>query len=341
MHANKRNPLEDGAGAGEIVAVIGLKYTCTGDTLCSPDEPVIFGTIKFPETVISQAIEPKSTLDRDRLANVLATLSREDPTFKHHVDPETSEVLISGMGELHLEVIVNRILNEFKVGAVVGKPRVAYRQTLCGRIEIEGRHIKQSGGHGQYAVCDLVFEPGDRDEVEFVDEIVGGAIPREYIGSVEKGFREACQRGGELRFPFVRVKATLVDGKFHEVDSSDLAFQLAASFAFREAIARSRILLLEPRMRIEVVVPVEFVGDVVGDLNSRRAEIHELETADHLRIIRGLVPLAEMFNYTTQLRSMTQGRGTSSMEPSQYSPAPESIAEKVRAERLLFLKSKK
>ncbi len=340
MHAAQRIPIEDAAGAGDIVAVIGLKKSYTGDTLCDERHPILYGAMDFPETVISQAIEPVSTMDRDKLANTLAILAKEDPTFNRQMDPETGEMIISGMGELHLEIIVNRIVNEFKVHARVGKPSVAYRQTISGRVEVEGRHIKQTGGHGQFAVVNMIFEPCGQTENVFEDKIVGGTVPREYIPSVGRGLREAFRRGGALRFPFVNIKAILFDGKAHEVDSSDLAFQLAGSLAFREALSRVRVILLEPRMRFEIVVPAEYLGDVVGDLNSRRAEVHEIETEGNLRTIRGLVPLAEMFNYTTNLRSMTQGRGTSSLEPAEYSTVPESIAEKVRAERLKTLEER-
>ncbi|MBI4584072.1 MAG: elongation factor G [Planctomycetes bacterium] len=340
MHAAQRIPIEEAAGAGDIVAVIGLKKTYTGDTLCDERHPILFGAMDFPETVISQAIETVSTMDRDKLANTLAILAKEDPTFNRQMDPETGEMIISGMGELHLEIIVNRIVNEFKVEVRVGKPSVAYRQTLSGRAEVEGRHIKQTGGHGQFAVVNMIFEPCGQPDNEFENKIVGGTVPREYIPSVERGLRDSFRRGGALRYPFVNIKATLFDGKAHEVDSSDLAFQLAGSLAFREALARVRVILLEPRMRFEIVVPAEYLGDVVGDMNSRRAEVHGIETEGHLRTIRGLVPLAEMFNYTTNLRSMTQGRGTSSLEPAEYSPVPENIAEKVRADRLKALEER-
>jgi elongation factor G len=341
MHAARRIALDDGAGAGDIVAVIGLKDTYTGDTLCDPDHKIVYGSMSFPATVISQSIEPRSAMDRDKLANALATLTREDPTFSRQVDPETGEMIISGMGELHLEVLFNRIINEFKVDAVVGKPSVAYRQTISNRVEVEGRHVKQTGGHGQFAVCHVIFEPVNSAELVFENEIIGGAIPREYISSVEKGIRSSSAMGGPLRFPFVNLKASLVDGKFHEVDSSDLAFQLAGSLAFRNAMERTRVVLLEPRMRFEIVVPTDYMGDVVGDLNSRRAEIHEIEIQDALRVIRGIVPLAEMFNYSTTIRSLSQGRGTASLEPADYSPVPESIAEEVRAERVEFLKQRR
>lgn len=347
MHANRRISLDNGAAAGEIVAVIGLKHTRTGDTLCDSDEPIVFGEIEVPETVISQAISARSTMDRDKLANALAALSREDPTFRREVDEETGEIVISGMGELHLEVLLNRILHEFKVGANVGKPRVAYRQALPRRLEIEGRHVKQTGGHGQFAVCNLVFEPLEGKDaramqgLEFENKIIGGAVPQEYIPSVERGLRASCEEGHVLRFPFVNIKATLVDGKAHDVDSSDLAFQMAAKAAFRQAIAKAPPILLEPRMSFEAVVPDDYLGEVVGDLNRRRCEVHGIEMEGNLHTIRGLVPLAEMFAYTTTLRSLTQGRGTFSMQPAEYSPLAEDLAAKVRAERLEFLASRK
>ena len=359
MHASRRVALEDGAGAGEIVAVIGLKETRTGDTLCDAAAPIVFGEIQVPETVISQAISATSNMDRDKLANALATLSREDPTFRREVDEETGEIVISGMGELHLEVLVNRILHEFKVGARVGRPRVAYRQALPRRVEIEGRHVKQSGGHGQFAVCNVIFEPVVPEEaddagnagsgsngnsivtLEFHDKIVGGAVPQEYIPSVRRGLRAACERGHELGYPFVNVRASLVDGKAHDVDSSDLAFQLAAQNAFRQALSKAPPVLLEPRMSFEAVVPDEYLGEVVGDLNRRRCEIHGIEVDGNLQIVRGLVPLAEMFSYTTTLRSLTQGRGTFSMQPAEYTALADELAAKVRAERLEFLATRK
>ena len=335
MHANKRNYLENGAGAGDIVAVIGLKYTYTGDTLCDPKQRIQFGAMNFPDTVISQSIEPTTALDRDKLAQALSTMEKEDPTFKRKMDPETGQMVISGMGELHLEVLVNRLVSEFKVNAKVGKPKVAYRQTIEGTCTVEGRHIKQSGGHGQYGVCEVTFERGEKQEYEFVDDVVGGSVPREFIGSVNKGIKEATERGGQLGFPFVHVRARLIDGKSHPVDSSDMAFQLAGSLAFREALARMKVVLLEPRMKFEVVVPPENQGDVIGDLNSRRAEVHDVDISDHtIRTIRGLVPLAEMFSYTTTLRSLTQGRGTCSLEPAEYSPVPTSVAEEVKRLKL-------
>jgi elongation factor G len=342
MHANKRNHLEGGAQAGDIVAVVGLKCTYTGDTLCDPRSPILYGAMNFPDTVISQAIESTSSMERDRLANALSAMEKEDPTFKRRVDPETNEMVISGMGELHLEVLVNRLLSDYQVKVKVGRPRVAYRQTLEGAAKVEGRHIKQSGGHGQYGVCEVIFEHGEKAAFEFVDEIYGGSVPREYIGSIGRGIKDAAERGGNLGYPFVNIRARLVDGKAHDVDSSDLAFFLAGSLAFRAATERMKVVLLEPVMRFEVVVPPEFLGEVVGDLNSRRAEIRELVTDDStVRVIRGLVPLAEMFNYTTTLRSLTQGRGTSSLEPAEYAPVPKSVAEEITRLKLAEKAAKK
>jgi elongation factor G len=287
--------------------------------------------MNFPETVITQAIEPATAMERDRMANALSILEKEDPTFKRRMDPDTGQMVISGMGELHLEVLVHRLLSEYKVKANVGRPLVAYKQTISGTARVEGRHIKQTGGHGQYGVCEVIFEPGDTVEFQFVNEIIGGSIPREFIPSIRRGIGDACERGGELGFPFVNVRARLVDGKSHPVDSSDMAFFMSGSLAFREAIARLRVILLEPLMRFEIVVPPEYLGDVVGDLNSRRASIGELVTEDStVRIVRGLVPLAEMFAYTTTLRSLTQGRGNCSLEPAQYAPVPASVAEEIR-----------
>ncbi len=336
MHAGKRKHLQDGAVAGDIVAVVGLKNTFTGDTLCDSRSPILYSTMNFPETVVSLAIEPEGSLEHDRLGNALSLMEKDDPTFRRHMDPETGQLVISGMGELHLEVLVNRLLTDFRVKARVGKPRVAYRQTIAGSARVVGRQIKQTGGHGQFAVCEVIFEPAQGIGLEFSNEIVSGAIPREYIPSVERGIRESCQRGGALGFPFVNIRARLVDGKAHPVDSSDLAFQLAGSLAFRAALEKLKVVILEPRMQFEVVVPPEYLGEVVGDLNRRRTEIREIRTDDRtVRIVRGLVPLAEMFNYTTTLRSLTQGRGSSSLEPAEYSPVPESVAEDIRRQSRL------
>ncbi len=311
MHANRREVLENGGSAGDIVAVIGLKNTYTGHTLCDSAAPIVFGEMRFPDTVISQSVETRSAIDADKLAKALATLAREDPTFKRHVDEETGEVLISGMGELHLEVLVHRLVREFKISLSVGRPRVAYRQTLTRPVTIEARHVKQSGGHGQFAVVEVEFEPiegGEGAALEFEKRIVGGSVPTEYIPSVARGLRDAAKRGDRLRFPFVNVRASLVDGKAHDVDSSDMAFQIAGKLAFRLAVERVGTVLLEPKMKLEVVAPADHLGDVVGDLNKRRTEIRDVEIDGNSRVIRGFVPLAEMFDYTTTLRSLTQGR---------------------------------
>jgi elongation factor G len=332
MHANKREQVGE-VSAGEIAAVIGLKQTLTGDTLCSPDDPIVLESMEFPETVISMSIAPETSSDRDKLGESLARLSKEDPTFKYRTDEETSEMIISGMGELHLEVLKNRLLRDFNVDALVGRPKVAYRQTLKRAVEVEGRHVKQTGGHGQFGVVKLRVEPADsKCHVEFVNEITGGAIPREYIPAVEAGIRESADRGGRFGFPYTNLRVTLFDGSFHEVDSSELAFKAAAHVAFRLAVEQAGVVLLEPKMKLEIQVPEQHLGDVIGDLNRRRSEVHETVQQSGLRVIRGKVPLAEMFNYATVIRSATAGRGTYTMEPCEYAPVPVHVAEEVFAE---------
>jgi elongation factor G len=286
--------------------------------------------MEFPDTVISQAIAPKATADRDKLTETIGRLMREDPTFKAKTDEETNELVISGMGELHLEILVTRIQRDYGVNVIIGKPKVAYRQTLTKPRDVEGRHIKQSGGHGQYGVVKMKFETAEvKDEdVEFVDDISQGRIPRQFIPAVEDGVRMAAEHGGALGFPFTNVRATLYDGQYHEVDSSELAFQQAGMLAFRMA-AESNYTILEPYMKLEVQVPEEFLGSTIGDLNSRRAEISDISAEGGLRIIQGKVPIAEMFQYSSSLRGMTQGRGVYSMEPLEYRAVPRSIAEKV------------
>ena len=330
MHADQREPLEK-CEAGEICAIVGFKQTYTGDTLCDPKHPILLEAMNFPDTVISQSIEPKVRGERDRLSEALNRLSKEDPTFRRFTDPETDETIIAGMGELHLEIIASRLAREFRVEVVTGRPRVAYRQTLSKAGEIEGRHVKQSGGSGQYGIVNVIFEPvADSTEVEFVDEIVGGSVPREFIGPIEDGIRNICEQGGELRIPVVGIKARLIDGKYHDVDSSEMAFRAAGQLAVREALAILGSTLLEPLMKLEVTVPDEYMGGVLGDLNSRRMNIEELgQGVGTLRTIRGTVPIAEMFQYSTTLRSLTQGRGNFSMEPSKYTPLPRSLAEVV------------
>jgi elongation factor G len=328
MHAATREPIK-ACEAGDIVAAMGLKDTHTGDTLTDQEQVITLESVDFPDTVISMSIEPKSKADRDKLAQVLSTLSKEDPTFQHFTDEETQETIIAGMGELHLEVLRHRIIRDFKVAAECGRPRVAYRQTLAAERKIEARHVKQTGGHGQFAVARVNFEPlSDSQEVEFVDDIKGGAVPREYIPSVEKGLMAAAEKGAQYPFPFVGLRATLYDGKSHEVDSSDMAFQEAGRLAFRLA-ADGNHRFLEPVMKIEVLVPEPNLGDVIGDLNSRRASIEEIADRMHLKVVTGKVPIAEMFNYSSRLRSLTAGRGTYSMEPCGYEPVPESVAARI------------
>ncbi|MCG3136048.1 MAG: Elongation factor G [Planctomycetes bacterium] len=333
MHANQREPL-DKVKAGDICAVIGLKQTYTGDTLCTPDHPILLEAMNFPDAVISQSVEPKNRGERDKLSEALSRLSKEDPTFRRFTDPETDETIIAGMGELHLEIIASRLNREFKVEVITGRPRVAYRQTFAKTGEIEGRHVKQSGGSGQYGIVKVIFEPvPGSTEVEFLDEIKGGAIPREFIPAIEDGIRTLCEEGGELKIPIVGFKARLVDGKYHDVDSSEMAFKAAGQLAVREAIAGLGMTILEPLMKLEVTVPDEFMGAVLGDLNSRRTAIEDMASgAGTLRIVRGKVPIAEMFQYSTTLRSLTQGRGTFSMEPSAYQAVPRSLQETILKE---------
>jgi len=328
MHAASREPLES-CRVGDIVAVMGLKDTHTGDTLSDPNDVIILESLDFPETVVDMAIEPKSRGDRDKLANALAALAKEDPTFKRRTDEETGQTVISGMGELHLEILRDRILRDFRVDAVAGKPRVAYRQTLAREIDVEARHVKQTGGHGQFAVAKLHFAPlHDSHDIDFIDEVKGGNVPREYIPSVEKGIRESAAKGHEYPFEFVGFRARLYDGKSHDVDSSDRAFQTAGQLAFRKA-AEGNVQFLEPIMKIEVVVPEESLGDVVGDLNSRRATIEEIGSRRELKVVTGSVPIAETFNYTSTLRSITGGRGNASMEPGGYATVPASVADQI------------
>ena len=328
MHANRREPI-DVAQAGDIVAIMGLKQSSTGDTLCTQDFPVALDSMEFPETVIAMSIEPKTTKDRDKLSDTLARLTREDPTFHAKTDEQSGQIIIEGMGELHLEVVLNRIQKDYKIPVNVGKPRVAYRQTLKKERKVEARHVKQSGGHGQFAVARLIFSPKETEKaVEFENNIKGGVIPQEYIPSVQKGIEAAAIGGGKLGYPFVNIHANLYDGQFHEVDSSDMAFQAAGQLAFRLA-SEGNIILLEPIMRIEVQTPEEYVGDVIGDLNSRRGMVSDIDLAGNLRTIKGKVPIAEMFQYSTALRGMTQGRGTFMMEPLEYTPVPQSVAEKI------------
>jgi elongation factor G len=331
MHANKREEVE-AVAAGDIAAAVGLKFTTTGDTLCDPDRPIVLEAIEFPEPVIAVAIEPKTKADEEKLGLSLSRLALEDPTFKVTVDSETNQTLISGMGELHLEIIVDRLLREFKVEANVGKPQVAYRETIRKKAEARGRFVRQTGGRGQYGDVSLEVEPAVPGEgFTFENEVVGGAIPREFIPSVEKGVREAAETGVLAGYPMVDVKVTLVDGSYHEVDSSEIAFKIAGSMAFKEACRRANPVLLEPIMQVEVVVPEEYMGAVVGDLNSRRGRVQAMDTRAGSHVIRATVPLATMFGYATDLRSMTQGRATYTMQFANYEEVPPAIAEEIMA----------
>jgi elongation factor G len=331
MHANHREDVQK-VFAGDIAAVVGLKYTTTGDTLCDEKHEVILESMNFPEPVISVAIEPKTKAGRDRMGIALGKLSEEDPTFKTHTDPDSGQTIISGMGELHLEIIVDRLLREFRVEANVGKPQVAYREAFTKTADVEGRYIRQSGGRGQYGHVKVLFEPMDANDsdkpFEFVDKVVGGVVPREYIPSVEQGIKEAMSSGIIAGYPVLGVRATLYEGSYHDVDSSELAFKIAGSMAFKEAMRKADPVLLEPIMKVDVTVPEEYMGDVIGDINKRRGKIEGMEDQSNAKIVHSYVPLAEMFGYATDLRSKTQGRGIYSMEVHHYEPVPKSIQEK-------------
>jgi elongation factor G len=329
MHANHREEVT-AVSAGDICAVIGLKTTFTGDTLSDPSQPIMLESIEFPEPVISVSIEPRTRVDQDKMGAALARLAEEDPTFRVRTNEETGQTLIDGMGELHLEVIVDRMMREFRVDANVGRPQVAYKETITVPVKAEGRHIRQSGGRGQYGHAVVEFTPQERGVgYEFQDKIVGGAIPREYIAPIDAGIREAMETGGQAGFPVVDLKATVVDGSYHEVDSSEMAFKIAGSLALKEAVKRGRSVILEPIMQVEVVTPDEFMGDVIGDLNSRRGHIQGMELRAGAQVVRSNVPLASMFGYATDLRSATQGRATYSMQFDHYAPVPSSIAEEM------------
>jgi len=325
MHADKREQL-DSTSVGDIVAIMGFKTTVTGDTVCDQDDPIILEKIDFPETVISMAIEPKTETEKEKLAFVLSKLSKEDPTFKIHTNGETGQLIVSGMGELHLEVLRNRMLGEFKVNANVGAPRVSYRETIGREVEIEEKYVKQTGGHGQYAHVVIKLEPyvGEKT-VEFEDKIVGGKIPKQFIRSVKKGITDTAKSGVSGGYPLINIKITLLDGSMHSVDSSDFAFYNVASVALKNGVEKAKSILLEPIMQIEITVPESYLGDVLGELNSRRASIIELLSTDDLRVIKGRIPLAETFGYATALRSITQGRGTYTLEPLEYKPAPAKV----------------
>lgn len=329
MHANQRQEIKE-VCAGDIAAAVGMKRVTTGDTLCSPDDVIVLERMVFPEPVISVAVEPKTKADQEKMGIALGKLAQEDPSFRVHTDEESGQTIIAGMGELHLEIIVDRMKREFGVEANVGKPQVAYRETIRNSIEQEGKYIKQSGGRGQYGHVWLRIEPKEAGTgYEFVNAIVGGAIPREYIPAVDKGVLEQTQNGVIAGFPVVDVKITLFDGSYHDVDSNEMAFKIAGSMAFKEGAKKARPVLLEPIMKVEVVTPEDYMGDVMGDLNRRRGLVQGMDDSPSGKVIRAEVPLGEMFGYATDLRSMTQGRATYTMEFSKYNEAPASIAEQV------------
>ena len=331
MHANKREEIKE-VCAGDIAAAVGLKYTTTGDTLCDENVPVILESIEFPEPVISIAIEPKTKADQEKLGVSLQKLASEDPSFRVKTDEETGQTIISGMGELHLEIIVDRLMREFKVEANVGKPQVAYRETISKKVKVEGKFVRQSGGRGQFGHVWLELEPQEPGKgYEFVDAIKGGVVPREYIPAVDKGIQEASENGVLAGFPVVDFKVSLVDGSYHEVDSSEMAFKIAGSMGFKEGCHKASPVLLEPIVSVEVVVPEEYMGDVIGDLNSRRGRIMGMDTRAGAQIISSMVPMASMFGYATDLRSATQGRATYSMTFDHYEPVPKSVAEEIVA----------
>ncbi|MBI2821687.1 MAG: elongation factor G [Acidobacteria bacterium] len=331
MHANKREEIKE-VYAGDIAAAVGLRNVTTGDTICAKAHPVILEAMDFPAPVISVAIEPKTKADQEKLGMSLGKLVQEDPTFRVHTDPDTGQTIISGMGELHLEIIVDRLLREFSVGANVGKPQVAYKESITRASQAEGRFIRQTGGRGQYGHVKLRVEPlPPGTGFEFVNEIVGGVVPREYIAPVESGVREAMESGVLAGFEMQDVKVTLFDGSYHEVDSSEIAFKIAASMGFKEACARARPVLLEPIMKVEVVVPEEYMGDVIGNLNSRRGKVESMEPRLGTQVITASVPLAEMFGYATDLRSMTQGRATYTMHFGRYEEAPKNVSDEIIA----------
>ena len=335
MHANKREEL-DVVYSGDIAAAVGFKSTTTGDTICDEQHPVILESMEFPEPVIDVAIEPKTKGDQGKMAEALAKLAEEDPTFRAHTDHETGQTIISGMGELHLEIIVDRLLRELKVEANVGAPQVAYKETFTKAVDVDSKYAKQSGGRGQYGHCKVHFEPMDANGEElfkFESTVVGGSIPKEYIPAVGEGIEEAAQSGILGGFPVLGVKATVYDGSYHDVDSSEMAFHIAGSMAFKEAMQKAGAILLEPIMRVEVTMPEEYMGDVIGDINSRRGRIEGMDDIASGKMVRAFVPLSEMFGYSTDLRSRTQGRGNYSMFFEKYEPVPKNVQEKVLADK--------
>jgi elongation factor G len=332
MHANKREEREE-VYAGDIAAAIGVKDVKTGDTLSAEDSPIILEAMKFPEPVIEVAIEPRTKADQDKLSNGLAKLADEDPTFRVHTDPETNQTIIAGMGELHLEIIVDRLRREFGVEANVGRPQVGYRETIRrGAEKVEGKFVRQTGGRGQYGHVVINIEPGAPGSgFVFEDKITGGSIPREYISSVEQGIREAMDSGILAGYPIIDLKVELIDGSYHDVDSSEMAFKIAGSMALKEAVKRGKPVLLEPVMDVEVVTPADYMGDIIGDLSSRRGKVGGMTERAGARVIGASVPLAEMFGYSTTLRSMSQGRAVFTMQFAHYDEVPQSKAEEIMA----------
>jgi elongation factor G len=331
MHANHREEIPS-VYAGDIAAAVGLKDTTTGDTLCDEKNPIVLESMEFPDTVISVAIEPKTKADQDKMGIALNKLAEEDPTFKTSSNPETGQTIIAGMGELHLEIIVDRLFREFKVEANVGKPQVAYKETIRNKVRAEGRFVRQSGGRGQYGHVWIELEPLERGAgYLFENKIVGGVVPREYISPVDDGIQEAMANGVVAGYPMIDVRAAVVDGSYHEVDSSEMAFHIAGSMALKSGAHKADAYLLEPIMKVEVTVPEEYMGDIMGDINSRRGRIEGMDSRAGAQIIRGFVPLSEMFGYSTSLRSRTQGRGTYSMEFYSYEEVPKSVSAEIIA----------
>ena len=333
MHADKREDVAE-IGAGDIAAAVGLKNTTTGTTLADPAKPIMLESIDFPEPPVAIAIEPKTKADQEKMSIALQRLAEEDPTFRVHTDEETGQTIISGMGELHLDIIVDRMKREFKVEANIGEPQVAFRETIKKSTEVQGKYIKQSGGRGQYGDVWLRLEPNEPGKgFEFFDEIKGGVVPQEYRAAVQNGIRETLDGGVIAGYPVVDIKATLYDGSYHDVDSSEMAFKMAGSLATREGVKQASPVLLEPVMKVEVTTPEEFMGDVIGDLNSRRGRIESMDDRMGAKVVTGFVPLASMFGYTTDLRSMSQGRAASTMELAQYEEVPPNVAEEIISKR--------
>ena len=329
MHSNARKDI-DTIYAGDIGAAIGLKNTTTGDTLCDEEHPVLLESMEFPEPVIQLAIEPKTKAGQEKMGIALAKLAEEDPTFRTYTSEETGQTIIAGMGELHLEIIVDRLIREFHVEATVGSPQVAYKESITKTVTVEGRYVRQTGGHGQFGHCKVTFEPMEPGSgFEFVDKIVGGVIPKEYIPAVERGIRDALESGALGGYPVVDVRATLIDGSYHEVDSSEIAFQIAGSLAVKEALPKAGPVLLEPMMKVEVLVPEDYLGDILGNLTARRGHVSGMEMRNGTQVIDAIAPLSEMFGYATDLRSRTQGRGTFTMQFAHYEQAPASVCEKM------------